>query len=131
MGGNNCDQGVEDWEANLSDKGQGEVEKQDARYRQVFVERREDIECIRDRGGSVQEEGHVEEEGSVEEGVGAEDKGFAMQQPITYKAERNKRVANAQERLQLLLNAKLSMWVGSNSGFLLFLGGGCSLFPFA
>ena len=38
----------------------------------------------------------------------------------TYEAERNKRVANVQDRLQLLLSVKSSMWVGSISRFLYF-----------
>ena len=42
VGGNTCNQGVKDWEANLSDQGQGEAERQDARCRRVFVEGRED-----------------------------------------------------------------------------------------
>jgi hypothetical protein len=41
--------------------------------------------------------GNVEEEGSVEEGVGAQKKGFVVQQPNTYEAERNKHVAKIQE----------------------------------
>ena len=35
----------------------------------MFVEGREDIECIKDCGGGMQEERHVEEEESVEKGV--------------------------------------------------------------
>ena len=49
-------------------------------------------------------------------------KALVMQQPNTYEAERNKRVAKVQERLQLLLSAKSSMWVGSISGFFVILG---------
>ena len=111
----------------MNDQGQGEEERQEARCRRVFVEGREDIECIKDCGGGAQEEGHVEEEGSVEEGVGAQKEGFVMEQPNTYEAERNKHVTKVQERLQLLSSAKFSMWVGSICEFLLFLGCGCSL----
>jgi hypothetical protein len=75
----------------------------------------------------TQEEGNVGEEGSVEEGIGAQEVGFVVQQPNTYKAKRNKRVAKIQERLPLLLSAKSSMWVGSICGFSLFLGCGCSV----
>ena len=126
MGGNNCDQGIEDWEANLNVQGTGEAGRREASCGRVFVEGGEDIECIRDYGGAAQEVGNVEEEGSVEEGVGAQEEGFVVQQPNTYEAERNKHVAKVQERLQLLLSAKSSMWVGSICGFLLFLGCGCS-----
>ena len=131
VGGNNCHQRVQDWEADLTDQGQGEAEKQEASCRRVFVEGRKDIESIGDCGGGMQEEGHVQKEKKVEVGVGAEEEAFGVQQPNTYEAERNKRVAKVQERLQLLLSAKSDMWVGLISGFLLFLGSGCSLFPFA
>jgi hypothetical protein len=127
VGGKNCDQGIKDWEVNLNNQGHGEAERREARFRQVFMEGKEDIECIRDCGGGTQEEGNVEEEGSVEEGVGTQEEGFAVQQPNTYEADRNKRVTKVQERLQLLFTAKSSMWVGSICGFSLFLGCGCSL----
>lgn len=93
------------------------------------MKRKEDIECIRDCGGGAHEEENVEEEGSVEKGVDAQEDGFVVQQPNTYKAKRNKHVAKVQEQLQLLLSAKSSMMVGLICGFLLFLDCGCSLFP--
>jgi hypothetical protein len=61
MRGSNCDHEIEDWEANLNDQGQEEVERWEARCRRVFVEGREDIECIRDYEGSAHEEGNVDE----------------------------------------------------------------------
>ena len=129
-GGSNYGQGVEDWEANFNDQGREEAERREAKCGRVFVEGREDTKCIGDCGGNAQEEGNVDEEGSAEEGGGVEEEGFGDQQPNTYEAERNKRVANVQERLQLLLSAKCSMWVGLTSGFFVFLGCGCCLFPF-
>ena len=119
VGGSDCDQGQE------------EAQSREAKRRRVFVEGREDKECNMDCGGSAQEEGNAKEEGSVEEGGGVQEEGFAVEEPGTYEAERNKRVAKVQEQLQLLLSAKYSMWVGSICGFLLFFGCGCSLFPFA
>ena len=127
VGGINSHHGVEDWEANLCDQGRGGAERQHARCRRVFVEGREHIDCSREYGGGAQEEEHVEEDGSVEEGIGAKEEGFVVQEPNTYESERNKRVAKVQGRLQLLLSAKISMWVAIISRFLLFLGVGCSL----
>ena len=102
-GGGQCDQGIEDCEANSKVLGQGEAERQEARCGRLFVEIRED----------------AKEEWSVEEG-GVREEGLADQQPNTYEAERNKRVAKVQERLQLLLSAKSKMWVSSIYGFCLF-----------
>ena len=68
----------------MNDQGQEEVGRREARCRRVFVEGREDIEYIRDCGGSAHEEGNVEEEGSVGEGGGVQEEGFVVQQPNTY-----------------------------------------------
>ena len=99
-GGSKCDQGIEDCEANSKVLGQGEAQRREARCGRLFVERRTDSD----------------EEWSVEEG-GVQEEGLADQQPNTYEAERNKRVAKVQERLQLLLSAKSRMWVSSIFGF--------------
>jgi hypothetical protein len=129
VGGNNCDQGIHDWGASLNVQGPGEAGRREASCGRVFIEGGEDIECNMDCGGVAQEEGNVEDEGFREDGVGALEEGFAVQQPNTYEAERNKRVAKVQERLQILLSAKTSMWVGSFCGFLLWLSSGCCPYP--
>ena len=124
-GGSNCGLGVEVWEANLNDRGGEEAERWEAKSGRVFVEGREDRECIRGCGGYAEEEGSAEGGGSVQE------VGFADEQPNTYESERNKHVAYVRERLQLLLSAKSSMWVPYIFGFLLLLGYGCFHFSFA
>ena len=71
VGGNNCHQRAQDWEADLIDQGRGEAERQEANCRRVFVEGKKDIESSGDCGGGVQEERRVQREGKVEVGVSA------------------------------------------------------------
>ena len=120
VGGNNCEQGIEGWEADLNVQGPGGAERREGSCGRFIVGGEEDTECSKDCGGAAQEEGSVEQEGSVEEGVGAQEDGSGVHQTNTYEAARNKRVAKVQERLQLLLSAKTSMWVGPICGFWLF-----------